>query len=116
MSDASIGQGMLSMSINDTHVLHSVYMPFIRNGGLFVPTDRPYQLGDDLIILLQLLQEPDRVPVSGKVVWITPTQAGGQRAQGVGIAFDEREGKQLKARIENYLAGYSGSQRPTQTM
>lgn len=116
MSDVTVGQGLLSMTIRDIAELHAVYMPFIRNGGLFIPTERIHQLGDDIIILLQLIDEPERVPVVGKVVWITPSQAAGQRAQGVGIEFDEREGKPLKARIETYLAGYPGVKQPTQTL
>lgn len=116
MNDASIGQGILSMTIRDIAELHSVYMPFIRNGGLFIPTSRSHQLGDEIIILLQIMEEPERVPVAGKVVWITPPQAGSQRAQGIGIEFDERDGKPMKARIETCLAGYSGVRQSTQTM
>ncbi|MEE4107737.1 MAG: pilus assembly protein PilZ, partial [Halieaceae bacterium] len=38
MSDQGAGhQGILSLTIKDKAVLYSAYMPFIRNGGLFVP-------------------------------------------------------------------------------
>jgi len=64
---------ILSLVIKDRRALHAAYMPFIKNGGLFVPTNQPYQLGDELFLLVQLLDEPDRIPVAGQVVWVTPS-------------------------------------------
>jgi len=115
MSEAPINQGMLSLSIRELSVLYASYMPFIKHGGLFVPTHRTYQLGDEIFILLHLMTETERVPIVGKVVWITPKQAESHKPQGIGIQFDEAEGRAVKDRIEVYLAGYQDSDRPTQT-
>ena len=38
-------QGILSLTIKDRAVLYAAYMPFVRNGGLFVPTNKRYELG-----------------------------------------------------------------------
>ena len=38
---------------------------------MFVPTTRPYELGDDVYLILTLLDDPTRIPVAGKVVWIS---------------------------------------------
>lgn len=64
--------GILSLTIKDKSVLYAAYMPFIRNGGLFIPTNKSYKLGDEVFMLLNLMDEPEKIPVAGKVVWITP--------------------------------------------
>ena len=57
-------------------------MSFLQNGGLFVPTTRPYRLGDEVFLLLTLMDEPEKLPVAGRVVWITPEGGPGQPAGG----------------------------------
>ena len=32
-------QGILSLTIRDKSSLYAAYMPFIKNGGLFIPTN-----------------------------------------------------------------------------
>ena len=90
-------------------------MPFIVNGGLFIPTSKQYRLGDEVFLLLTLMEEPEKIPVAGKVVWITPRGAGGTRAAGIGVQFNE-EGDMARKKIETYLAGALQSDRPTHTM
>ncbi len=48
--------GILSISIKDLAVLYSAYMPFIENGGLFIPSRKPYEIGDEVFILLGLMR------------------------------------------------------------
>ena len=43
MSGFSIGgagQGILSHTIKDVANLHAAYMPYVENGGLFIPTKK----------------------------------------------------------------------------
>ena len=42
--------GMLSLNIKDKSVLFSAYMPFVQGGGLFIPTNKPYQVGDEVFM------------------------------------------------------------------
>jgi type IV pilus assembly protein PilZ len=79
MSDAD-NQSVLTLSIQDKAVLYGAYMSFLKNGGLFVPTTRSYRLGDEIFLLLSLMDEPEKLPVAGRVVWITPKGAQGQSA------------------------------------
>ncbi len=60
--------GILSLTIKDKSVLYAAYMPFIRNGGLFIPTNKNYKLGDEVFMLLNLMEEPEKIPVAGKVL------------------------------------------------
>ena len=42
--------GILSLAIKDKAVLYAAYMPFVRNGGLFIPTKKEYELGDEVFV------------------------------------------------------------------
>lgn len=107
--------GILSLTIKDKAVLYAAYMPFVKNGGLFIPTSKSYSLGDEVFMLLNLMDEPEKIPVAGKVVWVTPKGAQGNRAAGVGVQFSEQDDTAVK-KIETYLAGSLDSDRPTHTM
>ena len=113
MSDTD-QQAVLTLTIQDKSVLHDAYMSFLKNGGLFVPTTRPYRLGDEVFLLLTLMDEPEKLPVAGRVVWITPAGAQGNRQAGIGIEFSD-EDVNITAKIENYLAGSLTSERVTHT-
>ena len=53
----------------------------------------------------------------GKVVWISPVGAQGNRTAGIGIHFNESsDAEAARSRIENILAGTLASERATQTM
>jgi len=111
----SIGQGILSLTIKDAAMLYAAYMPFVENGGLFIPTNKKYRAGDEVFVLLSLMDESEKIPVSGKVIWVTPKGAQGNRSAGIGVQFSEQEGA-LIGKIETYLVGMLESDRPTHTM
>ncbi len=107
--------GILSLSIKDKAALYSAYMPFVTNGGLFVATDKDYKLGEEIFLLLNIMDEPEKIPVAGKVVWITPQGAQGNRSAGIGVQFSDQDDTARRT-IENHLAGSLQSDRPTHTM
>ncbi len=107
--------GILSLTIKDKAVLYAAYMPYVQNGGLFIPTNKAYKLGDEVFMLLNLMDEPEKIPVAGKVVWVTPKGAQGNRAAGIGVQFTDEDNTAI-TKIENYLAGSLESDRPTHTM
>lgn len=107
--------GILSLTIKDQAVLYAAYMPFIENGGLFIPTGKHYEMGDEVFMLLNLMDESEKVPVAGTVIWITPQSPQGKRAPGIGVQFNDRDNA-AKAKIENHLAGQLGADKPTHTM
>ncbi|MEX2321626.1 MAG: PilZ domain-containing protein, partial [Saccharospirillum sp.] len=67
--------GILSLTMKDKAVLYAAYMPFVKNGGLFIATNKKFNLGDDVFLLLNLMEEPEKIPVAGKVIWVTPRGA-----------------------------------------
>lgn len=109
--------GVLSLSIKERSALFAAYMPFIKGGGLFIPTGKSYKMGEDVFMLLSLMDDPAKLPVSGKVVWVTPAGAHGGRTQGIGVQFAFNEsGKAAQNKIEGLLGGSLKSVRPTHTM
>lgn len=116
-SGAGPRQSILSVVITDKASLHQSYMPFVKNGGLFIPTKKTYSLGNEVFVLLTLLDESEKIPFSGRVVWITPKGAQGNRLTGVGVQFhDDQNGNAVRNKIETYLAGALKSDRLTHTM
>lgn len=109
-------QGMMSLAVRDKKALLAAYMPYLKNGGIFVPTEKSFELGDEVFLLLSLMDEPQRYPVTGKVVWITPKGALGGRRTGIGLQFSGVDGSNVQKKIETYLAGALQSEQPTDTM
>jgi len=109
-------QGILSLTIKDKSALYAAYMPFVHNGGLFIPTNKNYGLGDEVFMLLTLMEEKEKLPVAGKIIWVTPKGAQGNRAAGIGVQFSDQDDGLARKKIETYLAGALTSDRQTHTM
>ena len=115
---ASTGRpSVIQLVFREKGALYAAYIPLFAEGGIFVPTTRRYQLGDEIYLLLSLPEDPQRYPVAGRVGWITPPNAPGGRTQGVGVRFPKDEkSAQLKVKIEQILGASLGSDRATQTI
>ncbi len=110
-------QSSISMlAIKDKKQLYKSYMSFIANGGLFIPTKRMYKMGEEVFMLLVLMDETERLPIAGTVVWKTPEGSDANRVAGIGIQLSNKDGGKVKDRIEMYLAGALELDRPTHTM
>ncbi len=107
---------VLSLNINSKSALYAAYMPFLTNGGIFVPTPKNYKLGDEVFMLLNLMGEDEKLPVAGRVIWMTPKGAQGKRTAGIGVQFSEQDRGNTQRKIEGYLAGALGGDKPTHTM
>jgi len=108
---------VIQLAIKEKAALYAAYIPLFAEGGIFIPTSREYRLGDDVYVLLTLPDDPQRYPVAAKVAWITPAQAAGNRAPGIGVRFPaDEKSRQLKQRIEEVLGGSLASDRPTHTI
>jgi len=108
---------VLSLAIKEKAALYSAYMPFLKNGGIFVPTNRSYKLGEEIYLILTLLDDPNKYPIAGKVAWITPAGAGNNKSQGIGVHFPgDESGTRIKLRIEELLGAAIRSSRATHTL
>lgn len=111
------GQGFVSLTIKDKATLYSAYMPFLRGGGMFVATPKRYALGAEVFLSLVLPDSNERLPVAGRVVWVTPLGAQSSRVAGIGVQFaDGADGEAARGKIEALLAGQLESDKQTSTM
>ena len=114
-TEHSTGQGsIVSLSIRDRASLQATYMPFLHNGGLFMPTSSDCPIGHPVFLLLTLPDAGERLGINGRVVWITPPHAQGNRAEGIGIQF--QDGGIARSRIEQFLDDHLNSDALTHTM
>lgn len=107
---------VLSLSIKEKAALYAAYMPFIKGGGLFIPTNKSFKVGEEVFMLLSLINDPEKIKVVGHVVWVS-TAAQANRPQGVGVQFSAKDGGlEAKKKIEDILGLAIKSSRATHTM
>jgi type IV pilus assembly protein PilZ len=123
MNDATLNESLskprnavISIAIKDKQALYMSYMPFIENGGLFVPTQKDYGLGDEMFLLVKIMNEIEPVHISGKVIWVSPPGALGNRPRGVGVQFGGDDARATKDLIESKLGASVSLTRATHTM
>ena len=108
---------VLQLAIKEKAALYAAYIPLFKDGGIFVPTPKEYALGEDVYVLLTLPQDPQRYPIAGKVGWVTPAGASGNRTQGIGVRFPkDPKTDELRYKIEQILGTSLAADRATQTV
>jgi len=116
MIEAKSKENMLSLSITDKNDLYAAYMPFVINGGLFIPSNFSYEMGEDVSVSLTLMNENKPLAITGKVIWTTPCRLDSFRLNGIGIQFSKNDSSNARNKIETYLTGTLMSDRSTLTM
>ena len=108
---------VLSLAVKEKAALYAAYMPFLKHGGIFVPSARHFNIGDEVYLILSLMDDPNKYPIAGQVAWITPPGVNNNKAQGIGIHFpDSESGLRAKLRIEEILGAALRSSRATHTL
>ena len=109
--------GVFTLTIRSKAALYAAWMPLLRGGGIFLPSSRSHMLGEEVLILLSLLDDPNKIPLQGHVAWINPAHSAGNRPQGIGVQLADSEvARELKKKVEGLLAGALQSSRPTHTI
>ena len=67
-------------------------------------------------MLVNLVDDDEKIPLSGRVVWITPKGAQNNKTAGVGVQFNTLDKGATKDKIEKLLAGALSSDRKNHTM
>jgi len=115
-SGKSVRPSVLSLNIKERSALYAAYMAHLKRGGIFIPTTKPYRIGDEVFLLLSIPHDPNKIPVAGQVVWVTPANNQGNKTVGVGVHFsDDESGQAARRRIEAMLGGLLQSPRSTHT-
>lgn len=107
--------GIIQVNIPDRSTLQASYMSFVQGGGLFVPSKQPVKMGEEIFVLATLPEQSQKVPLTGKVIWISRKQ-NGIKPQGFAIQLSGEKGIYYKNEAEKLLAGSLSSDRPGFTM
>ncbi len=107
---------VFGLKMKSADALYKAYMPFLENGGLFIPTMKVLTLGQVVGLRITLPQSDDEYKIKGRVAWITPESAQSRWKPGIGIQFLGEEAQLIRTKIEGLLAGKLQSDKPTNTL
>ena len=62
----------LNVEFHSERDLYLAFMPFLKEGGVFVRTPRQYDLGDEVELHILLPDALEESSVQGEVCWLTP--------------------------------------------
>lgn len=98
-----MANNVLQYVINDPIELSLSYIPFLKEGGLYIPTAEHYALGDDVSVELVLATKKITINFAGKVVWVTPKNALHHVLPGIGVQFSGANAASIRAQVESNL-------------
>ncbi|WP_234856116.1 PilZ domain-containing protein [Acinetobacter junii] len=107
--------GIIQVNIPDKATLQASYMSFVQGGGLFVPTKQAVKMGQEVFILATLPDQSQKIPLTGKVIWISHKQTH-FKPQGFAIQLAGDKGVYYRTEAERILAGAKSLDRPSYTM
>lgn len=107
--------GLLQVNIADRATLQASYMPFVQGGGLFVPSKQAVKMGEDVFVLATLPNQSQKIPLTGKVIWLSHKQVA-NKPQGFAIQLNGEKGIYYKMEAEKLLAGSMSADHPSFTM
>jgi len=105
----------INVEFQTEHDLYISYMPFLKEGGLFIRTAEPFELGAELEINVLLPDSLEPAIITGVVCWLTPTGAQNGTPAGIGVSFKDDPDK-IRNQIEQAIARQLSSSEPTLTM
>ncbi|MCJ8321469.1 MAG: PilZ domain-containing protein [Colwellia sp.] len=95
--------------------LYLSYMPFLKEGGLFIRSSQTIELGTEVELEVLLPDSLEQSLVKGVVCWLTPVGAQNGTPPGIGISFVDDPDK-IRYQIEKAIARHLNSSDPTLTM
>lgn len=110
---------MLSLRLESKPVIYASYMSFVEHGGIFVPTDDPFKMNEEVLLVLELvgLGKSEKLFIKTNVCWINSNPSASGRPKGIGLAFQSDDsGRKAKSIIESILTGLLQNERPTYTL
>ncbi|MFT4020709.1 MAG: PilZ domain-containing protein [Acinetobacter sp.] len=102
-------------NIVDRAMLQACYMPFVDGGGLFIASNQKVSLGQSIFVLATLPEQSQKIPLTGKIIWISHKQSG-LKPQGFAIQLSGEKGGYYRNEAEKLLAGSLVSQQQNYTM
>lgn len=106
----------INVKYKSREAVYESYMQMIKGGGLFIPTHRTYELGQEVKMLVTLMDDHKQIPIVGRIVWVTPTGAQAALTAGVGIQFRGENAAEVNKIILSYIADHFNLDRFTETI
>lgn len=108
--------GITTIHYDTIDKLYASYLPFIDNGALFIPSSQQQSLGSQAFVAITLPGSTERMPLTGKVVWVNH-RSQAQRPAGFALQLGKDEaGLRIKNEVDRLLAGHINSDKPTFTL
>ena len=110
---------MLQLRLESKPVIYASYMSFLEYGGVFLPTDDKFDMGEEILLVLELvgLGKTEKIFIKTNVCWINANPSASGRPKGIGLAFgSDDSGLKAKTIFENILSGLLHNERPTYTL
>ena len=107
--------GIIQVNIPDRATLQASYMGYVQGGGLFVPSKQKVKMGQEIFILATLPEQSQKIPLTGKVIWVSQKQ-NGIKPQGFGIQLSGDKGIFFKNEAERLTTGLKSAGRRSYTM
>ncbi|HBX38632.1 MAG TPA: hypothetical protein DEG76_15680 [Pseudohongiella sp.] len=100
---------LLKIHFDDPATLAACYLPFLKQGGLFVPGDYEELSSDAVMLLLRLPGESQAEMLRLDVVCSTPQGMPGKQPAGIGLGFNA-ETARVAARVREIISPFSAAQ------
>ena len=107
---------IIPLRFKSLNQLYKSYMPWLKNGGLFIPTSKRFEMGQEILMMVMLPDLREKFPAAGVVTWVCPANATGHNKPGVGVEFTDEEGMALRLRIDGMLTEQQKIGAPTYTL
>ena len=110
---------VLQLRLESKPIIYASYMSFLEYGGVFLPTDDKFEMGEEILLVLELvgLGKTEKIFIKANVCWINANPSASGRPKGIGLAFGSDEsGLKAKTIFENILSGLLHNERPTYTL
>lgn len=110
---------MMSLRLESKPIIYSSYMSFVEYGGVFLPTDDKFEMGEEVLLVLELVGpgKAEKLFIKTNVCWINANPSASGRPKGIGLAFtNDESGLKAKAIIEAILSGLLHNERATYTL
>ncbi|MDQ2995380.1 MAG: PilZ domain-containing protein [Pseudomonadota bacterium] len=93
----------LRIAIRSTDQLKNAYIPFLKKGGLIIPSDPNHEIGSKIPLKVELMDYPHPFNIIGKIVWLTPETIQLPKLNGTGVEFVGGDDDALCQIIREYI-------------
>ena len=104
----------LTLMVTNKNIAFKVFMPFVEDGAVFIPSDEKHRIGDKVTLKINMPELQKEMDCEGVVIWISPL--GSHSKRGVGVQFQGKQGEQVKQAFEAYVAGMKMGNNKTFTL